>query len=40
MYSIFQLGQQQQTDPLALILNLLFFLLIFTSMFYGQIGIL
>ena len=36
MYSIFQLGQQQQTDPISLILNLLFFLLIFTSMFYGQ----
>ncbi|MFX1274368.1 MAG: DUF1512 family protein [Promethearchaeota archaeon] len=27
---------QQQTDPLSLILNLLFFVLIFISMFYGQ----
>jgi len=36
MYNIFQLGQQQQTSPLALILNLLFFLLIFVSIFYGQ----
>jgi len=35
MYNIFQLGQQQ-TDPFSLILNLLFFLLIFISMFYGQ----
>jgi len=35
MYNIFQLGQQQ-TDPFAIILNLLFFLLIFISMFYGQ----
>ena len=35
MYSIYQLGQTQ-TDPLSIILNLLFFLLIFVSMFYGQ----
>ena len=35
MYNIFQLGQQQ-TDPFSLILNLLFFFLIFISMFYGQ----
>jgi hypothetical protein len=35
MYSIYQLGQTQ-TDPLGIILNLLFFLLIFVSMFYGQ----
>jgi len=35
MYNIFQLGQTQ-TDPFAIILNLLFFLLIFVSMFYGQ----
>ena len=36
MYNnIFQLGQQQ-TDPLGIILNLMFFLLIFVSMFYGQ----
>ena len=35
MYNIFQVGQQQ-TDPFSLILNLLFFLLIFVSMFYGQ----
>ena len=35
MYNIFQIGQQQ-TDPFSLILNLLFFLLIFISMFYGQ----
>ena len=35
MYSIYQIGQTQ-TDPLGIILNLLFFLLIFVSMFYGQ----
>jgi len=35
MFSIFQLGQTQ-SDPLAILLNLLFFLLIFVSMFYGQ----
>ncbi len=36
MYNnIFQLGQRQ-TDPLGIILNLMFFLLIFVSMFYGQ----
>ena len=39
MFEIFlvaQLGGQTEADPLSLILNLLFFLLIFTSMFYGQ----
>ncbi|MHA1294172.1 MAG: DUF1512 family protein, partial [Promethearchaeota archaeon] len=36
MFVIFQLGQQTSTDPLALLLNLLFFMLIFISMFYGQ----
>ncbi|MFX1258940.1 MAG: DUF1512 family protein [Promethearchaeota archaeon] len=36
MYNIFQLGQERTTDPFAIILNLLFFLLIFVSMFYGQ----
>ena len=35
MYSIYQIGQTQ-ADPLSIILNLLFFLLIFVSMFYGQ----
>jgi len=35
MFEFFQFGQQQ-TDPLAIIFNLMFFLLIFTSMFYGQ----
>jgi hypothetical protein len=35
MINIQQIGQTQ-TDPLSLILNLLFFLLIFVSMFYGQ----
>lgn len=35
MYNIYQIGQTQ-TDPLGIILNLLFFLLIFVSMFYGQ----
>ena len=35
MYSIYQIGRTQ-TDPLSIILNLLFFLLIFVSMFYGQ----
>jgi len=34
MYNIYQLGQRG-TDPLSIILNLLFFLLIFVSMFYG-----
>lgn len=36
MFEFFQLLGQQQTDPFAIILNLLFFLLIFVSMFYGQ----
>ncbi len=35
MFTIYQIGQQQ-TDPLTLILNLLFFAMIFVSMFYGQ----
>ncbi len=35
IFQISQLGQQQ-TDPLSIILNLMFFLLIFVSMFYGQ----
>ena len=36
MYNIAQLGGSQSTDPVSLILNLLFFVLIFVSMFYGQ----
>lgn len=36
MNSIYQIGGTQGTDPLSLILNLMFFLLIFISMFYGQ----
>ena len=36
MNNIYQLGGNQSTDPLSLILNLMFFLLIFISMFYGQ----
>jgi len=36
MYNIAQLGESQSTDPVSLILNLLFFVLIFVSMFYGQ----
>ena len=36
MYNIAQLGGTQSTDPISLILNLLFFVLIFVSMFYGQ----
>ncbi len=36
MYNIYQFGGSQGTDPISLILNLLFFLLIFVSMFYGQ----
>ena len=32
---IYQLGDQS-TDPLSLILNLMYFFLIFISMFYGQ----
>ncbi|MFX0071096.1 MAG: DUF1512 family protein [Candidatus Hermodarchaeota archaeon] len=36
IYSIFQLGTERTTDPLSIILNLMFFLLIFISMFYGQ----
>lgn len=35
MFNIAQLGGQS-TDPISLILNLLFFVLIFVSMFYGQ----
>ncbi len=35
MYNIYQFGQRQ-TDPISIILNLMFFLLIFVSMFYGQ----
>jgi len=35
MFTVFQYGTGQ-TDPLSLILNLLFFVLIFISMFYGQ----
>jgi len=34
--NIFQLGAERGSDPLSLILNLMFFLLIFVSMFYGQ----
>jgi len=36
MYNIAQIGGNQSTDPISLILNLLFFVLIFVSMFYGQ----
>ena len=36
MFNIAQLGGSQSTDPISLILNLLFFVLIFVSMFYGQ----
>ena len=36
MYNFFQLGAQGGSDPFAIILNLMFFLLIFISMFYGQ----
>jgi len=36
MYNIAQIGGTQSTDPISLILNLLFFMLIFVSMFYGQ----
>ena len=36
MLFIFQLGAERSTDPLGIILNLMFFLLIFVSMFYGQ----
>ncbi|MBD3198037.1 MAG: hypothetical protein GF317_23505, partial [Candidatus Lokiarchaeota archaeon] len=35
LIQLMQLGQTQ-TDPISLILNLLFFGLIFISMFYGQ----
>ena len=34
--NLFQLGAERTADPLSLILNLMFFLLIFVSMFYGQ----
>ncbi len=34
--NIFQLGANSGSDPFSIILNLLFFLLIFVSMFYGQ----
>lgn len=36
MNSIYQIAGTQGADPLSLILNLMFFLLIFISMFYGQ----
>ena len=36
MNNIYQIGGSQSTDPLSLIMNLMFFLLIFISMFYGQ----
>jgi len=36
MFNIAQIGGAQGTDPISLVLNLLFFLLIFVSMFYGQ----
>jgi len=36
MNNIYQIGGSQSTDPLSLILNLMFFFLIFISMFYGQ----
>ena len=36
MFTILQIGGQTSNDPLGIILNLMFFLLIFVSMFYGQ----
>lgn len=36
MNNIYQLGGSQSADPISLILNLMFFFLIFISMFYGQ----
>jgi hypothetical protein len=36
MLNIYQIGGSTSTDPISLILNLLFFVLIFVSMFYGQ----
>ena len=36
MLAIFQFGTTQGTDPISIIINLLFFLLIFVSIFYGQ----
>jgi hypothetical protein len=36
MYVIYQLGGNQGTDPFSIIINLLFFILIFVSIFYGQ----
>jgi hypothetical protein len=36
MYIIYQFGTNQGTDPFSIIINLLFFLLIFISIFYGQ----
>ncbi len=36
MLNIAQIGGAQGTDPISLVLNLLFFVLIFVSMFYGQ----
>jgi hypothetical protein len=36
MYVIFQFGTNQGTDPFSIIINLLFFLFIFLSIFYGQ----
>ncbi|MHA1886117.1 MAG: DUF1512 family protein, partial [Promethearchaeota archaeon] len=36
MFNIYQGLGNQGTDPISLVLNLLFFALIFVSMFYGQ----
>ncbi|MFO8019222.1 MAG: DUF1512 family protein [Promethearchaeia archaeon] len=36
MYNFFQLGAQGGSDPFSIVLNLMFFLLIFISMFYGR----
>lgn len=36
MFVLYQMGTGSSSDPFAVILNLLFFLLIFVSMFYGQ----
>ena len=36
MFMIYQWGTSQGADPISIIINLLFFLLIFVSIFYGQ----
>ena len=36
MFNIAQLGGSQSADPISLVIQLLWFVLIFVSIFYGQ----